>query len=105
MIKIVYHSNPNQPKDNNHWGRFAKLTEQDHREFTDEQEEEAIAFWLECDYPITQLCEIPTKKLDKSILQSVQQVYDEDTQANELIEEYLTSQKELYEIIDEDSII
>jgi len=105
MIKIVYHSNPNQPKDSNHWGRFVKLTDQDHREFTEDQEEEAIKFWLECDYPITQLVEIPTKKLDKSILMSVQQVYDEDTTANTQIEEYLTSQKELYEIVDKDSII
>jgi hypothetical protein len=103
MIKVVYHSNPNQPKDSNHWGRFAKLTDQDHREFNDE--EEAIAFWLECDYPITQLIEIPTKKLDKSILMSVQQVYDEDAIANTQIEEYLTSQKELYSMLDEDSIL
>jgi len=105
MIKIVYHSNPNQPKDNNHWGRFAKLTEQDYREFTNE--DDAIQFWLECSYPVTRLTEIPTTKQDKRMMEAVSAIYeeDEDTIANTQIEEYLTSQKELYEIIDEDSMI
>ena len=107
MITVVYHSNPNQPKDSNHWGRFAKLTEQDHRDFTDEQDEEATQFWLECSYPITELKEILGKKYDDKILSAIQIIYkeDEDTMANTQIEEYLTSQKELYEMLDEDSII
>lgn len=106
MITIVYHSNPNQPKECNHWGRFAKLTEQDHKDFNDDQEEEAIQFWLECDYPITKLVEIPSKKYDKHLMEAVQTIYseDEDVIANSQIEEYLTSQKELYSMLDESTI-
>jgi hypothetical protein len=103
MIKVYFHSNPNQPKEHNHWGRFAKLTEQDCREFN--SVEDAIEFWLNCSYPITKLSEIGSSTYNEKVLEVIQDLYNEDIQSNQLIEEYLDNQKALYALLDEDSII
>lgn len=92
MITIKYNSNPNVPKEYNHCtGRnILSFSEEDSKEF--KTVDEALRFWQECQYPITQLAELPIK-LDLKTAAELQAEFDNSTP--ELLEEYLHNQRDL----------
>lgn len=104
MYKIIYHSHPDKPEEYNHTGKFHQLMFQASKEFKDLND--AIAFWLECSYPITKLSDLLKGKYDIGLLDIVQSIYnkDQDIQCQiEESEEDISSIRLQYELPDNKS--
>lgn len=89
-IKILYNSNPNNPKNLNHLGMRSQMIEQDSKEF--DSIDKAINFWMECTWPITELSDIDHREWVKAFNNiQVNAGYEE-------AEKFFRNQKELYNI-------
>lgn len=95
LLRVDYHSNPNMPEDYNHIGRGSELTGQSFKEFTEESE--AIRFWGACSWPITKLQEVYNHELAEYVNKICME--EAESEPNE-IEEFIHSQREVYEVID-----
>ena len=83
MITIVYNYDPNLPYDRHHTGRLHKCTERGSKNFR--YSEKAIAFWMECTKPETELGEImEAKEFNKETITTLQHRVDE-------LEEFVSS--------------
>jgi hypothetical protein len=96
LLRVDYHCDPNMPDDINHIGLKARLTGQAYKEF--DSLDKAEMFWLECGWPITQLCEICTEDWCKAVNDACK--HEVDAQPDE-IEEFIHNQRDMYELVDE----
>lgn len=53
MIEILYNADPNRPEETNHMGRMINSTEQRIKQFS--SWDLALAFWLDCTSPISEI--------------------------------------------------
>ena len=89
MITIVYNYDPNLSHERHHTGRLCKCTERGTRNF--KHNEKAIAFWMECTKPETELGEImEAKEFNKETITTLQHRVDEleEFVSSNLVENY-----------------
>lgn len=92
MITIVYNSNPNVSKEYNHYRgiNILSFSHVDKKNF--DNVNDALRFWQECMYPVTQLSELPLE-LDIKTAEEIQKEYESTP---EMLEEYLHNQRDMY---------
>lgn len=96
LLRVDYHSDPNLPEDINHTGLKARLTGQSFKEFN--SLDKAELFWMECGWPITQLCDICTEEWCKEVNAAC--MSEVEAQPDE-IEEFIRSQRDMYELVED----
>jgi hypothetical protein len=89
MITIVYNYDPNLSYERHHTGRLHKCTERGIRRFN--YSEKAIAFWMECTKPETELGEImEAKEFNKETITTLKHRVNEleEFVSSNLVENY-----------------